>query len=164
MATALPEEGRGESLFHPHRSKTQGSFPDLEQPLRSSSSPTGTTATAASLGGASRTSLCQHWEANTFLFEVKHSVYRPRGDLQQLSAKPRSVPPARGSRQAAGHKPAPCREHTLCLTTRKGTLSPAHSQHCLPGFSPCNCSVTRSSSQRNKALNPVSPQPGHCND
>lgn len=164
MATAPPGEGRGESLFHPHRSETEGSFPDLEQPLHSSSSPTGTTATPASLGRASRTSLCQHWEANTFLLEVKHSVYRPQGDLRQLSAKPHSVPPARGCRRAAGHRPAPLQEHTQCSTTREGMLSPVHSRHCLPGFGLFNCSVTRSSSQCNKALNQVAPSLAGCND
>lgn len=73
-------EGQRESLFHPHRSEPRGHF----LTSGSSSSPAGTRAILASLGGASRTSLCQHWEGNTFLLAVPHSAHRPPHGPRQL--------------------------------------------------------------------------------
>lgn len=127
LAPALPGEGQRESLFHPHRSEPRGHF----LTSGSSSSPTGTTATRASLGGASRTSLCQHWEGNTFLLAAPHSVHRPPHALRQLCQ-------TRGSRGAAGHGPL----QEQMLNHKKGTLSLLHSQPCVPDSGLFNCSGT----------------------
>lgn len=103
-------EGQRESLFHPHRSEPRGHF----LTSGSASSPNGTTATPASLGGASRTSLCQHWEGNTFLLAVTHSVHRPPHALRQLCQ-------TRGCRGAAGRGPL----QEQMLNHKKGNTLPA---------------------------------------